>query len=64
VRLLCLLGFHKRSGSHAFENNEGTFVSMCRRCGKAMERQPSGKWVAIGSSGSNGRANEDPSAAT
>jgi len=37
---------------------------MCRRCGKAMERQPSGKWVAIGSSGSNGRANEDPSAAT
>ena len=45
MSLLCVLGWHKRSGSHAFENKAGTFVSICRRCGQAMERRESGRWV-------------------
>ena len=50
MSLLCIIGLHKRSGSHAFEDKAGKFVSICRRCGRAMERQESGKWVVRGSS--------------
>ena len=45
MSLLCVLGYHRRSGSHAFENDAGTMVSICRRCGRSMERQDSGKWI-------------------
>ena len=55
MSLLCFLGLHKRSGSHAFENKAGTFVSICRRCGQAMERRESGKWVARPSSPASNR---------
>jgi hypothetical protein len=59
LTLLCFLGFHRRSGSHAFEDEAGTFVSICRRCGRAMERRETGKWTVRTSSRATNRPSVD-----
>lgn len=44
MRLLCWLGFHKRSKGRAHYDDSG-YVSVCRRCERPMTKQRDGKWV-------------------
>jgi len=46
MRLLCLLGFHRRSRGRAYEDDTG-YVSVCRRCERPMRRRHGGKWAVI-----------------
>jgi len=43
MRILCLLGFHRRSRGRAHADERG-MVSVCRRCGIAMRRGRNGIW--------------------
>ena len=43
-RLLCLLGRHHRSKSHARSTEKG-IISFCRHCGVPMRRGAGRKWV-------------------
>ena len=44
MKLLCLFGFHRRSGRHAHTDEKGDIVSVCRRCRKPMIRRYDGRW--------------------
>jgi hypothetical protein len=44
MRLLCLLGFHRRSRRRAHPDEAG-YVSVCRHCRKPMRRQSNGRWT-------------------
>lgn len=44
MRLLCFLGFHRRSKSRArWEGKER--LSVCSRCGTPMRKQANGRWT-------------------
>jgi len=47
-RLQCLVGVHHRSQGRAkMDDARGTYVSVCRHCGAAMERLNNRRWARI-----------------
>jgi hypothetical protein len=48
MRLLCFLGFHKRSRGRARDDGHD-MVSVCRRCGVPMKRSQTGQWAVVDS---------------
>jgi len=45
MRILCWLGLHSADRRHARFDGD-VYRSRCRRCGKAMTREPAG-WVVM-----------------
>lgn len=46
LRILCLLGYHRRSRGRVRHDGQ-TFVSVCRRCELPLEKSPDGNWVPV-----------------